>query len=129
MKKLRIFRCNICGSVVVLMKGNTNTLACCGEYMEELFPKYIDELKEKHIPVIREFSNVVIVDIGEVSHPMMEKHYIEWILIQTNLGYRINYLNCNSQPKTEFLLLPDEYVEKVYSYCNIHGLWVKDVKK
>lgn len=128
MKKIRIFRCNICGSIVAILDGNTNTLTCCGEKMEELHPSFEDTLKEKHVPVISKFSNYVKVTVGEVLHPMMENHYIEWILIKTNFGIKINYLNSLNKPFTEFTLSPNERIEEAYCYCNIHGLWATKVE-
>lgn len=52
-----------------------------------------------------------------------EKHYIEWVSIQTNRGMQRVYLNPGDAPKAEFLLLPEEKLEAVYEYCNLHGLW------
>lgn len=123
MRKLRIFRCNICGSVVAILDGDTNTLACCGEFMEELFPRFEDELSEKHVPITCRIGNYVKVKIGEVEHPMKENHFIRMIIQKTNFGFKVNYLTYLEEPITEFTLSPNEKIDEVYCYCNIHGLW------
>ena len=45
--KFRIFRCAICGEIFLEISGESKTLMCCGQKMEELIPQTIDELKEK----------------------------------------------------------------------------------
>ena len=91
--------------------------------MEELVPNTQDGAHEKHIPVYQVEGNVVHVTIGEVEHPMMEAHYIEWIMLQTNLGNQRKVLKPGEAPKADFALLPGEKVVRVLEYCNLHGLY------
>ena len=65
------------------------------------------------------------VVVGEVSHPMLEEHFIEWITLNTNKGVYRKELNPGDEPKAEFCLTEGEAVEEVYAYCNLHGLWKK----
>ena len=58
-----------------------------------------------------------------VEHPMMEKHYIQWILIETNFGTHCRSLTPEDKPEAEFFLADGEKLIAVYEYCNLHGLW------
>ena len=121
----KYFICKHCGNVVTkLVDGNT-PVWCCGEKMEELVPGTSDGAGEKHIPVYEVANNLVKVKVGEVAHPMVEVHYIQWIAIHTNLGTQIKYLQPSDAPEASFALLEQESVQAVYAYCNIHGLWKK----
>ena len=93
--------------------------------MEELEPNTQDGAHEKHLPVYKVEGNIVSVKVGEVTHPMLEAHYIEWIVVETNKGFQIKYLKPEQEPKAEFKLAQGETVEAVYAYCNLHGLWKK----
>ena len=96
---------------------------CCGEAMELLDPGTSDGAHEKHVPVFTVEGSKVTVCVGEVEHPMVDVHYIEWIAIETNLGMQRKMLKPEMAPKAEFLLLEGETVSAVCAYCNLHGLW------
>ena len=68
-------------------------------------------------------GNIVHVTVGEVEHPMLDAHYIEWIALETNLGNQRKVLKPGEAPKTDFALLPGEEVVRVVEYCNLHGLY------
>jgi superoxide reductase len=68
-------------------------------------------------------GNVVDVVVGSVSHPMEENHYIEWIIVETNLNTYIRKLTPGVEPKASFALTNGESVVSVYEYCNLHGFW------
>ena len=36
----------------------------------------------------------------------------------------IFHLKANTDPVIEFALCPDEKLQEVYAYCNLHGLWM-----
>ena len=55
---------------------------------------------------------------------MEEKHYIEFIVLETNKGVYQQFLMPNDEPKAHFEI-QNENVIGVYEYCNIHGLWAK----
>ena len=96
---------------------------CCGQAMEELVPNTTDAAVEKHVPVYKTEGNKVFVTISDVLHPMEEKHFIQWIGIETNLGIQIKHLTPGMEPKACFALCDSEKVETVFEYCNLHGLW------
>ena len=76
-----------------------------------------------HHLVYEVVDNIVNVKVGEVDHPMLEAHYIQWIALQTNLGNQRKVLQPGQEPKAQFALLPGEQVIAVYEYCNLHGLY------
>lgn len=80
----QIYKCNIYGNIVEVLYAGGGQLVCCGQPMELLKEKIEDVGKEKHVPVIEKTETGIIVKVGSVSHPMEEKHYIEWIEIITD---------------------------------------------
>ena len=55
---------------------------------------------------------------------MLEEHYIEWVILETNRGYQLVNLKPGDKPEAFF-----DYEEGmvVYAYCNLHGLWKKEM--
>ena len=96
---------------------------CCGKPMEELVANTQDGAHEKHIPVFEVKDRIVTVKVGEVEHPMMDAHYIQWIALETNLGNQRKVLKPGQAPEAKFALLDGEEVLGVYEYCNLHGLY------
>ena len=122
---MKFYKCPLCGKIISIMNDKTFVpTKCCGQDMVELVPNSSDGAVEKHVPTYKVEGNKVIVTVGSVEHPMMDNHYIEWILIQTNLGNQRKVLKPNEKPVREFALLDGEKVEAVYAYCNLHGLFI-----
>ncbi|MBR4622530.1 MAG: desulfoferrodoxin [Ruminococcus sp.] len=119
----KFFVCKACGGSVMYLNENFCALRCCGEAMTELVPGTTEAATEKHIPVFTVDGTKVSVTVGEVEHPMLDAHYIEWILITTDKGRQIRYLKPGEAPKAEFTLAEGEVLDTVYAYCNLHGLW------
>ena len=116
-------KCSICGNVIEDVLGNTDRLLCCGQKMKEIIPGTTDAAVEKHVPVYRTEWNKVYVTVGEVEHPMLPEHYIEWISLQTKSGNQRKCLKPGDEPKACFALCEGDEVEAVYAYCNLHSLW------
>jgi len=102
-------------------------VVCCGDEMNELVANTTDAATEKHIPVVAVSGNVVTAKIGEVDHPMEEKHFIQWIYVETKEGGQRKTLKPGDAPKAEFALTDGDKAMSVYAYCNLHGLWKKDL--
>lgn len=119
----RFLRCKKCGNIVAVVKNNGCDIICCGDPMKEIIPGEVDAATEKHVPIYLRQGNKVTVSVGDVAHPMEEKHYIEWISIQTKAGNQRKALKPGDLPKTEFLIDESDEIEAVYAYCNLHGLW------
>ena len=56
------------------------------EGFAEIIPNTVDASKEKHVPVITREGSTVTVAVGAAAHPMLEAHYIGWILLETADG-------------------------------------------
>ena len=93
--------------------------------MQELIPGTTDAAVEKHVPAVTVEGNIVKVAVGEVEHPMMDAHYIEFVAVETGKGFQIKFLKPGEAPKAEFVLADGETLVATYEYCNLHGLWKK----
>lgn len=124
---VRFFRCNICRNIAVKVVDEGPALSCCGQEMEELVADSTDAATEKHVPCVTREGNRLQVNVGSVDHPMLEEHYIQLICLVTTKDYHIHPLKPGDAPHAEFTVADDEQPLKVYEYCNIHGLWVKEL--
>ena len=122
----RYFICEHCGNIVAVVKDAGVPIMCCGQKMKEIIPGTTDAAVEKHLPVIRIDGNFVHVTVGEVEHPMLPEHYIEWISLQTKQGNQRKELKPGEAPKASFALVDGDEVTVAYAYCNLHGLWKKE---
>jgi superoxide reductase len=124
-EKYEVWKCNICGNIIEVLYVGGGPLVCCGEDMELMVEKTEDEGKEKHVPVVEVDDDEIKVKVGEVSHPMEEAHYIQWIEVITDIENYVRYLKPQDAPEAEFKV--EGKVQKVRAYCNVHGLWKKNV--
>lgn len=120
-KKLQVYKCNICGNIVVVMHEGAGELVCCGQPMELLEEKTVDEGNEKHVPVIEKTGKGVKVKVGSVEHPMEETHHIEWIGIKAGDQTQTKFLKPGDAPEAEFSVDTDKVQAR--EYCSVHGLW------
>lgn len=120
---MKFYKCPVCGKIIAIVENRPVPTICCGKPMEELVPNTSDGAHEKHLPVFEVKDGIVHVTVGEVIHPMLEAHYIQWIALETNLGNQRKRLQPGQEPKADFALLPGEEVIAVYEYCNLHGLY------
>lgn len=117
------YKCKHCGNMVVMLKNSGVPMICCGEDMVKITENIVDAAFEKHVPAVQRNGSILEIQIGSVVHPMLENHYIEWIIMETNSGYQVKYLHPGEEPKAKFILNENEQPQKVYEYCNLHGLW------
>lgn len=94
--------------------------------LAELNAKTVDA-NEKHVPVVEINGSLVHVKVGSIPHPMTEEHQIEYILVETDKGFYVKDLDFNTPAEATFTLTTGEKVLKVYAYCNLHGLYLKEV--
>ncbi len=119
----KYYKCSVCGKIIAVVKDTPVPVMCCGKKMEEIIPGTVDAAVEKHVPVYKQDGDKIYVTVGEVEHPMLEEHYIEWIAVQTDAGVYRKSLKPGDEPKACFALCCGEKLEAVYAYCNLHGLW------
>mgnify|MGYP002868594929 CR=1 FL=1 len=120
---LQFYKCKKCGKVVAMLKGSPCETVCCGEDMVALQANTTDAAVEKHVPVVQQDGNLVTVFVGSVAHPMEEKHFIEWIAIETKDSSQLRFLKPGAAPKAAFALTDGDELVRAYAYCNLHGLW------
>ncbi len=125
METVKFYRCNHCGNIVYVVKDANVPVHCCGEAMELLDPAKSDGAAEKHVPVVEVEGSHVKVNVGEVDHPMLDVHYIEWVALVNGKNICIKHLNPGEEPSVVFGQCPQcAYPERqVYAYCNVHGLF------
>lgn len=126
--KRKFLLCRRCGNLIEMINDSGVTPICCGTDMDVLTANTTEAATEKHIPVVEINGNMAKVTVGEVLHPMEEAHYIEWIYLETNKGIKRVNLKPGDEPIVSFALAEDETVSSAYAYCNLHGLWLKELK-
>jgi superoxide reductase len=120
-KRLQVYRCEICGNIVEVMRAGGGELVCCGQPMTLLTENTVDASKEKHVPVIEKTADGVKVKVGSVPHPMEEKHYIQWIELIVDDKTYIAFLKPGQAPEATFCVKGTSMTAR--EYCNLHGLW------
>lgn len=121
--ELKFLKCEHCGNIVEMIEDKGVPVVCCGQRMTELAAGTSDGAREKHVPVYEVNGSTVLVKVGEVAHPMIPEHYIEWIVLQTKNGVQRRELKPGEKPEAIFALCEGDEVVAVYAYCNLHGLW------
>lgn len=120
-ERYEVYKCEVCGNIVEVLHGGGGELVCCGQAMNLLTENTVDAAKEKHVPVIEKVDGGYKVKVGEVPHPMEEKHFIEWIeLIADGCVYR-KYLEPGAVPEAVFNVSASGVTAR--EFCNLHGLW------
>ena len=119
--KLEIYKCEVCGNIVEVVHGGAGELVCCGQPMKLFKENTVDAAKEKHVPVVEKTADGYKVKVGEVAHPMEEKHYIEWIEVTVGDKKCRKYLKPGDAPEALFCAETGKVAMR--SYCNVHGLW------
>lgn len=124
---MKFYVCKHCKNLVTLLHESGVPMMCCGEKMTELVPGTSDGAFEKHVPAVSVDGNTVTVKVGEVEHPMLENHYIQWVVLETKNGAQIHYLKPGEKPEAVFVLAEGDEALAAYEYCNLHGLWKKEL--
>ena len=120
---MTFYKCAHCGNSIAHINDSGVRVVCCGEEMKPLIPNTTDAAGEKHVPVIKQEGNLVTVSVGSVAHPMLEAHYIQWIILETKQGRQRKMLKAGEKPVAVFALTDGDEVVAAYEYCNLHGLW------
>jgi superoxide reductase len=120
-QRLQVYKCEKCGNMVEVVHASGGTLTCCGQAMTLLAENSTDAAGEKHVPVVEKVDGGVKVRVGEVPHPMLEQHFIEWVqVISGGKSYR-QFLEPGATPEAVFPIEGDDVVAR--EFCNLHGLW------
>lgn len=120
-ERLQIYKCEVCGNIVEVLHGGQGELVCCGQPMKLYKENTVDAAREKHVPVVEKSAAGFQVNVGSVPHPMEEKHYIEWIEIETDGRVERRFLKPGEPSEARFEVDADQASAR--AYCNLHGLW------
>lgn len=121
---MNFYKCGKCQSIAMEIVSGEQA---CEINFKELVPNTTDAAGEKHVPVVEQDGDKVIVKVGELEHPMLPEHHIMWIYLETEHGGMLRKLEPGEKPQAEFLLQPGEKPVAAYEYCNLHGLWKKEL--
>ncbi len=129
---LQIYKCDVCGNIVEMVQSGAGELVCCGQEMTLQQEKTEDAATEKHVPFIEKVEGGYKVRVGQnATHPMEEKHYIQWIELLVDGNPHRQFLNPGDAPEAYFACdekrRPGENVS-AREYCNVHGLWKGQVQ-
>ena len=117
----QVYKCEACGQIVKVVHEGEGELVCCGQPMVLMEEGVVDAAKEKHVPVVEKVEGGFKVKVGEAAHPMVEKHYIEWIEVVADGKVYEEYLCAGMAPEATFCVEADQVTAR--AYCNLHGLW------
>ena len=127
MASLSFYRCKHCGNIVMFMNNSGVPVMCCGEPMGELKANTTDAAVEKHVPDVKVDGDKVVVHVGSAPHPMIEAHYIQWIVLETEKGFQKRTLNPGEAAEASFEITDGDKPVAAYAYCNLHGLWMMNI--
>ena len=121
---MNIKKCVKCGAYVKVLEdcncGDCG-IKCCDKQMILLKAQESSDLENKHVLDVTKKDNKVII---KSNHVMEEEHYICFVsIICDNKEYTV-YYKPGDKIEIEY-----EYKNnmKIYSYCNKHGLWVRNI--
>ncbi len=122
---MKLVKCDVCGNVYELIGGPGACVGtCCGKDMRVVEAGVEDAAQEKHVPAVVQDGQVLHVVVGEVEHPMLEKHYITNIWAEFEDGtVERSTLIPGTALKADFDIKGRTGKVTVYEYCNLHGLW------
>ena len=118
-----IYKCSVCGNVVEVVHGGDGELVCHGQPMKRFVENTVDAAKEKHVPVVERTVDGIKVTVGSVLHPMEEKHYITFVVLESDRAVQYRKLNPGDAPVAVFALAQGDRALAAYEHCNLHGLW------
>lgn len=145
-KHLLLYKCDLCGYVLEVLdigkrtlhedgQGYTRNLTvadahliCCEKPMRLISANTEEASAEKHLPEARFDGDKLIVRVGSKLHPMTDEHHIEWVTILYGDTEQRSCFEPGDEPVVEFNVGKTLHA-KVYAYCNLHGLWLTEVKR
>jgi len=117
MKKAKFYICDNCGNAMFSI--NEADISCCGRTLPAL---EATEENETHTMTIEEIESDYFI---KINHEMTKTHYISFVALK---GYdRVHFVKLYPEQNAE-LRIPQMSGDKLYAYCNEHGLWEKRIK-
>lgn len=124
----KFYHCDVCGNVMAAVIPSGVVPFCCDTQMTELTNQHVDGTAEHHVPEVKFLEhNRLMIKVGKDLHPSTSAHHICFIVVETDCGACIRYLDEDELP--EVVIQCDGKPRNVYAYCNLHGLWRRCVKE
>ena len=115
MNRIQFFVCPTCGNV--LFSTGKADISCCGRKLAMLSAK----ATEHHSMNILEIEDDYFITI---DHEMTKTHYISFVAL---VGYdRVLLVKLYPEQNAE-IRFPKMYGNKLFAYCNEHGLWEQKI--
>lgn len=113
---------------VILPTDKELEITINGEPAKLLKASSTDAALEKHVPDVTVADGKVAVQVGSVKHPMIETHWITniWMEYPDGSVEKVTLLP-GQDPVAEFSTKGMSGKAAVYEYCNLHGLWKKEI--
>ena len=124
---MHFYKCEICSNIIELILDGNGRIDCCNQEMDKLTANTVDAAQEKHVPEVTVSGDKINIKIGSVIHPMIEEHHINFICLQTDKSFYRRALSVGEQPIANFNLSDNEKPIAAFEYCNLHGLWKKEL--
>lgn len=118
MRKCRFYVCPICGNVI--QSTGEAVISCCGITLP---PQEAEEMDEDHTIRLEEVEDEYYVT---VDHSMDKTHYISFLAAVSDQYIQFVKLYPEWNAEARFKI---NRVDRIYAYCNRHGLFSLDVKR
>lgn len=121
--------CPACGTVKDQFRQNDSVFTDAQEKSKEGAVKHIPTIKiSKDCGMVPENDCIdVLVRVGEVLHPMLSEHFIQWIDCYVEGKYVARaMLTAAMNPAVIFHLKNVSGKVQIVQYCNLHGHWMAE---
>jgi len=118
MKKSKFYVCPVCGNVI--QATGEAVMICCGITLPPLEAEIPDSDHAIKTEIVEDEYYVT------VDHPMSKTHYISFLAAVSDQRIQLEKLYPEGASGTRFKI---DRVERIYAYCNRHGLFVLDLRK
>ena len=127
--EVKFYYCKTCGNLLIPAVDVSVFPICCGEIMDLLVPGQTDAAVEKHVPVVvrEDDGKHVEVKVGEVAHPMVDEHYIQFVVLAHGPRFYYHKFSPGDEPAARFAIKDNSMPLAAYEFCNLHGLWKAEV--
>ena len=116
MKKCKFYVCPVCGNAI--QATGEAVITCCGITLPPLEAEIPDPDHTISLEVVEDEYYVT------VDHPMTKTHYISFLAAVSDQTVQFTKLYPEGDAATRFKI---NRVERIYAYCNHHGMFVLDL--
>lgn len=125
--EVKFYHCETCGNLLFATFASGVTPECCGQEMTELKANEQEGVGEKHLPEVELLDCCTMrIKVGSILHPASKEHGIRFVGLVTSRAVVFRYLEDDEVP--DIVMRFDGKPKAVFAYCNLHGLWCKDLK-